>query len=172
MLSIRTATFGLSPRIFRVATRPLVPGIAQSITTTAGLSCFVSAIASSPLLASPTTSIASSSSSMRRKPRGTRLWSSARSTVIVASSPRGHRHFHANEGAAVGRPKELDRSSHERCPLAHRDNAKAPARRDGRQARAVVFDLQLEHVSDAAQADGGSGRPGVAGYIAQGLLEH
>ena len=56
----------------RVATRPLVPGIAQSITMTAGLSAAASAIASSPLLASPTTSMDGSSLEHPAESRGAR----------------------------------------------------------------------------------------------------
>ena len=50
----------------------LIPGIAQSITTTRGFSAAASAIASAPSDASPTTAMSGSSSSMRRKPRRTR----------------------------------------------------------------------------------------------------
>src|SRR5580765_253844 len=140
MLSMSTAIFGLSPRIFLVATRPLVPGMAQSMTTTAGLSCLVSSMASSPLLASPTTSIDSSSSSIRRKPRRTRLWSSARRTVIFGSAMHSHRDFHPHEGAALGGPKKLERAAHERRTLPHGDDAEAAAAGCAGDPGSVVFD--------------------------------
>ncbi len=68
MLSIRTAVSGANSRICLVASIPSTNGIARSITTTRGLSCRTSWTASRPLLASPTTQTAGSSSSSRRRP--------------------------------------------------------------------------------------------------------
>src|SRR5262245_30821894 len=167
MLSMSTATFGLSARIFLVATRPLVPGMAQSMTTTAGLSCLVREIASSPLLASPTTSIDSSSSRMRRKPRRTRPWSSARRTVILDSDTRRYRHFHADEGAAFGGPQEFNRPAHERRPLAHGNEAETAARRCAGEPRSPIFDVELERAISETQTDSGALRSGMTGDVAQ-----
>ena len=55
MLSISTVASGGLARIARVAARPPVPGMAASMTTTFGFSSAKSRMASSPLLASPTT---------------------------------------------------------------------------------------------------------------------
>jgi hypothetical protein len=67
-----------------VACSPLISGIAMSITTTSGSVFLTSAMASVPLLASPTTVSSGSSSRMRRKPWRTRAWSSTRTTRMEA----------------------------------------------------------------------------------------
>src|SRR6185437_9407731 len=58
--------------------------MAQSITTTLGLSSLARRTASVPSAASPVTSISGSSSRMRRNPRRTRLWSSTSKTEILS----------------------------------------------------------------------------------------
>src|ERR1700724_3312606 len=86
MLSIRIATSGEAARIRRVASRPFVFGISQSITMTRGLRVRASSMASAPSLASPTTMMAGSS---------------ARRTVIVTSILSGTRLHLTNDGLVV-----------------------------------------------------------------------
>src|SRR6266478_809054 len=83
MLSISTVASGIFARIRRVASIPLTPGSAQSITTTFGFNSSASRTASSPSLASPTTEIAASSSNMRRNPLRTSARSFRRLRVSI-----------------------------------------------------------------------------------------
>ena len=170
MLSIRTAAVESRARICRVATRPLVPGIAQSMTMTAGLSEAARAIASSPLLASPTTSIDGSSSSIRRNPRRTRLWSSASRTVIL--SAMRNRHAKANDGSPFLGTVELERASDQFGALAHRDQAQPTAGGRAAESFSMVFDFELQGIGCEAQAHPRLLRPGMPRDVVQGFLQH
>ena len=80
-------------RMRRVACRPSSSGMRMSIRMTVGSKRAALSTASSPLLASATTSMSSSPASSMRKPARTIDWSSATSTriVIVRPAPSGSR---------------------------------------------------------------------------------
>src|SRR6185436_18710306 len=176
MLSISTAMFGCVATICFVAARPFVPGMATSITTTAGCSCPAIAIASSPFAASPTTAIASSSSSMRRKPRRTRLWSSASRTVIRRSDIGGlrgrERDSQANQRARAGcRAQKVDGAADQRRAFAHGHEPEAAAACRRAEAFSVIFHLELQDVAVEREADADVGDAGVPGHVAQRFLQ-
>ena len=56
IVTTKTRMLGLSCRILRVASMPFTSGICRPIKTTSGCICAARTIASSPVLASPTTS--------------------------------------------------------------------------------------------------------------------
>src|SRR5262245_2079612 len=154
MLSIRMAVFGACSRIRRVATSPDVRGIAQSITTTCGMRVSASFTASSPLLASPTTSMPASSSRSRRNPRRTRVWSSTSSTVILFAMyvPVLGWHPHADERAPFRRREKLDRAAQHLRALAHGHDSEAASSRVRAGAFAVILDVELDHAILRAQS--------------------
>src|SRR4029079_5888436 len=174
MLSIRTAVFGAPCRMRRVATSPDVPGIAQSITTTCGVSLSASLTVSSPSLDSPTTSISASSSSRRRNPRRTRVWSSTRRTVILFAMyvPVPGRYLHANERASHRRRQELDCAAEHLGALAHRDDAEAPPGCVRTGAFAVILDVELDHAILRAQSHPCLPGPRVPRHVVECLLHH
>src|SRR4051812_44852116 len=128
MLSIRTFASGSASKMRRVATAPFILGSAKSITMTCGLSAIAATTASKPSLASPTTLIPVSSSSIRRKPFRTRLWSSTRSTLISVCGICLRSVIWcgcADKRAAHPSPQKFDGALHKVNPLAHRDQAQS-----------------------------------------------
>ena len=75
-------------RMRRVASSPSSSGMRMSIRTTVGWKRAALSTASSPLLASATTSMSSSPESSMRKPARTIDWSSATRTRIVMAGRR------------------------------------------------------------------------------------
>ena len=88
VVRIRTRAAGSAARMRRVACRPSSSGIRMSIRTTVGWNRAALLTASSPFLASATTSMSSSPSSSNRKPARTIDWSSATRTPIVMACRR------------------------------------------------------------------------------------
>ena len=72
--------------ISRVASRPSMPGIRMSISTTSGPWAAACDTAASPLAASPTTVMPSAASRMTQNPERTSSWSSTTSTRIGAGA--------------------------------------------------------------------------------------
>src|SRR4051794_39642539 len=129
MLSMRTAVSGLSSIICRVASSPFIRGNAQSMTTTCGRSCLASLTDSSPSPASPTTSMSGSSSSMRRKPRRTRLWSSTSKTVIFFGIRLRFLPWDGEvyQCSAIRGARDSDSTAHQFGTFAHRDQTDTAA---------------------------------------------
>ena len=85
MVSMTTFGTAAAPRVIcLVASRPSIPGIRMSISTTSGACAATWDTAASPLAASPTTVIPSAASRMTQNPRRTSSWSSTTSTRIGA----------------------------------------------------------------------------------------
>src|SRR5690606_29812200 len=90
---------------------PLMPGRCRSHNTTSGSSLRTSGSASSPLSASPTTSMSVSADRIMRRPVLTSAWSSTRKTRMVMPLPRyvpgqtspGHGSRASSQGAYFGR---------------------------------------------------------------------
>src|SRR5438093_11231204 len=80
-------TLGNCSRIRRAASRPSTPGIRMSSRTMSGWAFSTRVMASSPLDASPTTSMSSAMSRYRRRPCRTSEWSSAITTLMVTPCP-------------------------------------------------------------------------------------
>ncbi len=80
---ISTLVCGATLSTRKVASRPLRPGIAMSISTRLGCNCSVMATTAMPSSASPTTSRPGMASTSLRTPARTSLWSSANTTRIV-----------------------------------------------------------------------------------------
>ena len=80
MTTLGAAAQGRAAVISRVASRPSMPGIRMSMSTTSGASARAAATASVPLAASPTTLIPSAASRITQKPARTSSWSSTTST--------------------------------------------------------------------------------------------
>src|SRR5204863_10169636 len=124
-----------------------------------------SALASSPFAASPTTAMASSSSRMRRKPRRTRLWSSASRTVILRSDIGGFRgregHRQANQGSCAGRRTEnIDGATDQRRAFAHGHEAETAAAGRRAETFSVIFHVELQDVPVKRKADANVGDAG------------
>ena len=140
---------GRCARMTRIAARPLVPGMAASITMTCGVSCAASAIASSPLLASPTT--ARSAIVLEQAAEA-----APHQRVIVGEQHRDpvrHRrvcgcvcHRGTTSDTRVppaGGRDHVDRAAHELGALAHGHQAQSARPARGRQAGSVVLDLEV-----------------------------
>src|SRR5215475_5386424 len=101
---------------------------------------------SSPSPASPTTSMSGSSSSMRWKPRRTRLWSSTSNTVIffcirLRFLPKNDQ---MHQRTAFGRARKNQLTAHQFRALAHGDKANpTPAWAIGK-TRTVILYFQLK----------------------------
>src|SRR5690349_10160305 len=78
-----TRAEGISCTICRVASKPLSRGMAMSMTTTCGMNFLASWTAWRPVSASATTSMSGSAIRRERRPWRTKVWSSARRTVIL-----------------------------------------------------------------------------------------
>ena len=86
-VNITTRTSGCRATIARVASRPLIPGMRASMSTTSGRRRPTSATASGPLSASPTTWRSSVWESTRRRPSRTTWWSSTTRQPVVRGAP-------------------------------------------------------------------------------------
>ena len=81
-----------------VTSSPLTPGRCRSHSTTSGLSLRICGKASSPLSASPTTSISVSPDRIMRIPARTKAWSSTTNTLIVILAPHVETRIEATRG--------------------------------------------------------------------------
>src|SRR3954466_14842630 len=152
--------------------RPDVPGIAQSITTTCGLSDAASFTASSPSLASPTTVTAGSSSNSRRNPRRTSVWSSARRTVILFAMCVLAFDWNSqpDERPSARRLEKLERATQHLRSFPHRNDPQAASIGSRGRSFAVVFYVQLDHVTLRAESHPCLCDPRVPGHVVQRLL--
>src|SRR5690349_6445062 len=175
MLRIRTAVSGAFFRISRVACTPSRPGIAISMTMTRGCSSCASLMASWPLVASPTTRISGSSSSMRRNPLRTRLWSSTSRTVISLLIVIRQGHIQPHQGAAFAGTQHFESPLQQFGALAHGRPPDAAARAavlGFGNAAAAVLDLEVEPSGQESEAHDRGGRPRVAGQVIERFGEH
>src|SRR5437773_7562743 len=85
-VSMRIRLVGMTSRIVRVASMPLIRGMRTSMSTTSGANSSAFFTASSPSSASATTSMPSSDSSTMLSPRRNSAWSSAISTRMGSPS--------------------------------------------------------------------------------------
>src|SRR5262247_935359 len=106
--------------------------MAQSMTTTRGLSWMASSTASLPSLASPRTVM--------------------RSDTSVRPLRVRQRHAHAHQCPSFAWACEFDRPADERRPLAHCHDAETAMRRRRVGALAVIFDVELEQRTGEAKA--------------------
>src|SRR5215470_1505363 len=149
MLSIKMAASGYFSLICRVASMPLSSGMAQSITVTRGRRLQASCTASWPSLASPTTEISSSSSSIRRKPRRTRAWSSTSRTVILCVGMALHfftGNLKADEGAALHPRRNHDCPADKLRSLSHGNQPDSTLDLAVNEAAAMILDFEREGV--------------------------
>src|SRR5882724_1581949 len=174
MLSITTIAFGILARMRRVASIPLMPGSAQSITTTFGFNSRASRTASSPSLASPTTEIAASSSSMRRNPLRTSAWSSTSSTVSLSAMGLNFIGWHdqAHDRSTALASQNPQGSSHQFSALAHANQADTLMSRIRRKSPAAVLDFQVNGIDVKFQSHPRFLCSRVALHIIQRLLQH
>src|SRR5579859_2580990 len=174
MLNIRIKLAGRAARIWRVASRPLRWGKAESIKITCGFSAPARRTASSPSLASPTTEMSGSSSSIRRKPRRTRAWSSTSRTVVLSgmSAHSRFRHSQADQRSACGGPHEFNRAAEEIRAFAHRNQPDTGLCSAANKSRAVIFHVQFQRFGQKAQANPCLPRSGMPCHIIQSFLQH
>src|ERR1035441_743447 len=154
ILRIRMAVSGAVRRMWRAATAPFMLGMAKSMTTTFGRSSAASCTAWCPSSASPTTVIAGSSSSIRRKPRRTRLWSSTSRTEICGSVMgllNSCGHGEPDQRAARCEVLQVQKAVHQPGALAHGDQAHAVSVRAG-EANAAIFHFEHDGLRQIAQA--------------------
>src|SRR5947199_5669145 len=103
-----------------------------------------------------------SSSSMRRKPRRTRLWSSTSNTVIFFSIRFRFRlgflpgYGQVNQRSAFGWSQKNDLSAHQLCALAHGYEADAPPVGTLGKSGAMVQYFQLQRAWQETQVHRGS----------------
>src|ERR1017187_8308743 len=174
MLSMRTAVSGVSFMICRVACRPFMPGRAQSITPPWGLSFLAILMDSSPVPASPTTSMSDSSSSMRRKPRRTRLWSSTSNTAIFFSIRLrflpGDGQMHP--GSTFHWARKNDLPAHQFRALAHRNQTNPVPVGMLRETDSMIFYFQLKNIRKETQTHPRLLGPGVPRHVVQRFLHN
>src|SRR5437763_12695110 len=172
MLSMSTSACGSLCRIFLVACKPFIRGIAQSITITRGCNSWVRRMASVPSAASATTVISGSSSRMRRKPRRTRLWSSTNRTVIL--SRMGIQvlpgNLQSNQGSALRWPCEFHPAAQQLGAFAHGYQSNSLLRFLRYETFAMIFDFELKILRQKLQANPSLPDPGMPGDIIQRLL--
>src|SRR5580765_2368196 len=129
---------------------------------------------SSPSPASPTTSMSASSSSIRRKPRRTRLWSSTSKTVMFF----GIRfcllpwYRQVDQRSAFRWTRNDDLPTHQFSTLAHCDQPNATLIEPLREARSVVLHLQLQRLRQETQKHANLLRPRMPSCVVQGLLHN
>src|SRR5437763_9318936 len=144
------------------------------MTTTRGRNSWARSIACCPSPASATTAISGSSSSMRRNPRRTRPWSSARRTVMLRSGMAlrgGDRHGEAHQGAAGLRIIQLQAPIDQLRPFPHRDQSHAGLSRAG-ETGTVIFHFKHRRSVEIANTDLGAGALRMLRDVVQGLLYH
>src|SRR6185437_8673342 len=174
MLSISTLVSGSASRIRLVAIAPFMLGSAKSMTTTFGRSCFAASTASNPSLDSPSTRMPGSSSSIRRNPRRTRLWSSTSSTLISVGCMYLHftiRRGSAHERSARVPAKEFNFSIHQIGAFPHGNQSKT-MRSFFRISDPFVLNLNHNHTLIEPQPDAGPRRFRVTHHVAERLLHH
>src|SRR5713101_3533817 len=174
MLSIKMVAAGSFARMVRVASMPLMPGSAQSITITFGLSSSARRTASLPSLASPTTEIAGSSSSMRRKPLRTNAWSSTSRTVSLTPMRFC---FLARNGQLQGRAsavalRKFQCRSNQFGAFAHAHESDTLVRSVRGKSFAMIFYLERQRMARKSQAHPRFLGARVPAYIVQRFLQH
>src|SRR6185312_7581135 len=173
MLSMRTFASGRRARMRRVATAPFMLGRAKSMTMTSGFKARADSTASKPSLASPTTVMPGSSSSIRRKPWRTRLWSSTSNTLMSVCCIRLRlvvRRYGAHQSAACLAARKFNCPLDQVDALAHGDEAESVADFLG-VADAFVFDFHHERVHIEPQAHYRAVRLGMPYDVVQRLLD-
>ena len=136
-------------RMRRVAWSPSSSGMRMSIRTTVGSKRAALSTASSPLLASATTSMSSSPASSMRKPARTIDWSSATSTRIVIADSSLEWEARAEDEPAPGRRSCAHLTAVDLDALADADEP-VPEAVGRRAAQTVVAYLDLELIRPVA----------------------
>src|SRR3990172_3165092 len=176
MVSTMMRTCGACPRIWRAASRPFRPGMAMSRSRMSGRRLATFSIVSSPVPASPTTSMSGMDSSSTRSPERTIAWSSAM-RMRIGSIPRPvHGYFHEDGCAAAGQRLDRQNATNERGALLHAQQAELLCRRPGTphllhvEALSIVFhdedSMAVPPVKQHANAPGA----GVSHYVRERLL--
>src|SRR3972149_11306751 len=176
MVSTMMRTCGACSRIWRAASSPFMPGMAMSSNRTSGRRLATWWIVSSPVPASPTTSMSGIDSSNTRSPERTIAWSSAM-RMRIGSIPRPvHGYFHEDGRAAAGPPLDGQNAADERGALLHAQQAQFLRRRPGTsyflhvEALSIVFhdedSMAIAPVQQHANAPGA----GVSHYVRERLL--
>src|ERR687894_1369825 len=189
VVSTRTRAWGRVLRRRAVAATPSVPGILRSIRTTSGSSRTARSTASSPFVASPTTSKAIRTSSMPLIPVLTTGWSSTIRTPTLTASPPApwpqvgrpatvHRQPGGEGRPPAGLALHAQRAARVLDPLPHGPQPE-PAVRAGLgsarlrlEADAVVHDVERHPVDHVGEREDGPGGPGVLPVVVQDLLRH
>src|SRR3990172_6852760 len=115
--------------MWRVASMPLIPGMARSIMMMSGLSLPTISAAPCPLAASPTTSMSGSASRIALRPSRTMGWSSASSTRILLAMSCPHcgqgvyLDLHHDVGPLPHPGADAEGTSHKGGPLLHAHQA-------------------------------------------------
>src|SRR3990172_394146 len=176
MVSTMMRTCGACSRIWRAASSPFMPGMAMSRSRMSGRRLATWWIVSSPVPASPTTSMSGIDSSSTRSPERTIAWSSATRMRIGSISRPVHGYFHEDGRAVAGPRLDGQNATDERCPLLHAQQAQFLRRRPGTshllyiEALSIVFhdedSMAVPLVQQHAHAPGA----GVSHYVRQRLL--
>src|SRR6185312_3685596 len=144
----------------------------MSMSTTSGSSLTAAATASAPSLASPTTSMSSSSLRMELNPARTRAWSSATSTRMGAITiPSAQR-----DAGPYPPPGTVDRSrlagaAKSGGPLLHAPHPVTASREDGRPLLPVIHNLDDNYAVAGLDSDLRLAGGGVAQHIREPLLD-
>src|SRR6266404_1225212 len=166
--------------IRRVASKPLSSGMAMSMTTTSGRSCFAIWTAWRPFSASPTMAMSGSASKSTWNPCRTMAWSSASRTVILlirTSLFQVEGNFHGHGSSSVGLGFDSKTAIDQAHALLHAQQAQPffSFCRDlllHFESFAVVGDLNPEGVFELAQSRGYLSGLGMFGHIGQAFLSH
>src|SRR4030042_1042571 len=175
---VRTTTWesGTASLSRRMASKPLIPGMLMSITTTSGCVSSVMRRAPTPSAASPTSVMASSEARIMRRPARTMAWSSTSSTrIATARSSRGQWYANSNAGAAARPRIDGELAPQEAHSLLHTYDAQMllsrPADLVGIEAAAVVFDHRLHRAVRPRAAPGALTGIGVFDDVGHRLLD-
>src|SRR5690606_35954004 len=177
MVRTRTRVSFPSAAIRRVASRPPMPGMERSMTTTSGFSLSTASIASSPVPASPTTTMSSSASRRARSPARRTTWSSARRMRIGSGILLRLRSGYddGDLGTGAGPAFDVDASSDVGGAFFHAEEAEPAAvlghRGGDVEAPSVVADHGFDESRPYAHPELDAARVRVADHVGERLLE-
>src|SRR5512146_2242625 len=159
-LAVTKTTYGASSAIVSSTPKPSTPGIWMSRNTTSGRERLIAAMASRPVLASPTTSTSSAAERRRRSLERAGASSSTMSARMLLldlfdarlDDPGRDRDLDAESPPGRRRRKRSGRSIEEREPVACCAQPGADATRFGGIGRRTIFDRQGQAAPRAADA--------------------
>src|SRR6185436_17218630 len=193
IVSTTTRASGCRRRIALIASWPFIDGSCRSSSVTSGLWRWNCSTASTPLLASATTTMSGCSATMRRVPSRIRRWSSTHMTRTGATAVAdgvderaawagltGLLRWNGNEGfdggTGPGAADDLETAADTRRALAHRQQAEVLAglargqRLVGREAAAVVAHGEAHAILLVVHDDLHLGRVPVADRVGDRFL--